>query len=377
MKKIALLLVFSMVLSMGLFAQGFERTSAYNYNKDGKLDKAKLAIDKACAHEKTMGDPKTWLYKGMIYYNIASNPLPMYKDLDPNAAQVAYEALEKAKELDVKGKSTKDINAYMGNLVNVFYTEGGQKFQSNDYSGAISDFEYAFKIAESTGNFDTIAAFNIGMAGVLSDNPEVAAEYLQKCVDVDFPDPRVYMFYNRSAKQLGDTVRAIEILEAGRVRFPNELSLLLEQAQIYLEKGETEKLQQSLITAIEKDPTNANLFFLLGKTYDDEMDYENAEKYYKRSSEVNPEFFEAYYNLGAIYVNKAAETQAQANDLPLDKIKEYDALILEADAALEKALPYLEKSLELNPDDEYTLNALKEAYVRLKMNDKLENLNNR
>jgi tetratricopeptide (TPR) repeat protein len=377
MKKLALLLFsLSMIFSMG-FSQNFERTSAYNYNKDGKLDKAKISIDKACAHPKTMNDPKTWLYKGMIYYNIASNPLPMYKDLDANAASVAFEALLKAKELDVKGKSTKDINNYMGNLVNVFYSEGGQKFQDNDYAGAITDFEYAFNISEASGGFDTVAAFNIGMAGVLSDNPEVAAKYLQKCVDVDFQDPRVYMFYNRSSKQLGDTTRAIEILSIGREKFPNEISLLLETAQIYLETGETAKLQGILLDAVEKDPTNANLFFLLGKTYDDSNDVENAEKYYLKASEVNPDFFEAFYNLGAIYVNKAAELQSQANDLPLDKMEEYDALIEKADGNLALALPYLEKSLEINPVDEYTITALKEAYARLKMNEKLEELNNK
>lgn len=376
MKKIALLLGLSMMLSIG-FAQNFERTSAYNYNRDGKLDKAKESIDKAVKHEKTMNDAKTWLYRGMIYYNIAQNPLPAYQNLDSNAAIKAYESFKKAKELDEKGKLSKDIESNMSNLVNVFYTEGGTKFQNGNYGDAIQDFKYAFDIAQSNGKFDTIAAFNIGMAGVMSDRPEIAAEYLQKCIDVNFEDPRVYMFYNRSAKQLGDTVRAMEILSTGREKFPNELSLLLEEAQTYLEKGETDKLQKSLLAAIEKDPENANLYFLLGKTYDDQKDYENAEKYYFRASEVRPDFFEAFYNIGAIYVNKAAEFQAKANDLPLDKVKEYDAFNAKADANLKKAIPFLEKSLELNPDDVYTRNALKEAYIRLKMNDKLEELNNK
>lgn len=373
MKKIALLLGLSLIISMS-FAQNFERTSAYNYNRDGKLDKAKESIDKASVHPKTSIDAKTWLYKGMIYYNIAQSPLPAYNELDTNAAKVAYEALVKAKELDVKGKLTKDIDLNLGNLVNVFYQKGGEKFNTGDFSSAIEDFEYAFKIAEVAGKFDTVAAFNIGMAGVKGDNPKVAAEYLQKCIDVDFADPRVYMFYNRSAKQLGDTTRALEIIRQGREKFPNEMSLLLEEAQLYLESGETVKLQQSLLKAIEKDATNSNLLFLLGKTYDDQKDYDNAELYYGKAAEAQPDFFEAYYNIGAIYVNKAAELQAKASELPLDAQKEYDELQTEADKNLEKAVPFLEKSLELNSEDVYTRNALKEAYARLKMNDKLKEL---
>ena len=147
MKKIALLLGLSMVLSLG-FAQNFERTSAYNYNRDGKLDKAKESIDKAVKHEKTMNDAKTWLYRGMIYYNIAQSPLDAYKNLDPNAALEAYKAFKKAKELDEKGKLTKDVELNMQNLVNVFYSEGGAKFQEENYAGAIKDFEYAFNIAQ-------------------------------------------------------------------------------------------------------------------------------------------------------------------------------------------------------------------------------------
>jgi len=74
-------------------------------------------------------------------------------------------------------------------------------------------------------------------------------------------------------------------------------------------------------------------------------------------------------------VNKASELQAEANDLPLNEVDKYSELTENANKELEKAVPYLEKSLELKPDDEPTLIALKEAYARLKMNDKLQELN--
>jgi tetratricopeptide (TPR) repeat protein len=364
-----------LLISIGLNAQSNKRTSAYMYLDNGQLDKAKASIDEAAEHEKTKEDPKTWLYRGMIYYQISTGQFPMYSDLSPDAANIAYESLLNAKKFDVKGKYDDDIAMYMGYLTQIFYQEGGTKFQEGDYMSAIDDFKKAFEIAEANGSFDTIAAFNIGMAGVLSDDPAIASEYLAKCVEVQFDDPRVYTFYNRAEKQLGDTARAIEIVKEGRERYPAELSLLLEEAQIYLERGENEKLQQSLLAAIEQDPTNPNLYFLLGKTYDDQKDYPTAEKYYKKAAEVNPEFFESYYNLGAIYVNQAAEVQAQANDLPLDQTDKYDELTEQAANYLEKAVPYLEKALEIRPDDAPTIAALKESYARLKMDDKLKMLN--
>jgi tetratricopeptide (TPR) repeat protein len=100
-----------------------------------------------------------------------------------------------------------------------------------------------------------------------------------------------------------------------------------------------------------------------------------AEEYYRRATEVKPDFFEAYYNIGAIYNNKAAQLTQAANNLPLDQVDEYNKLIDEANKSLEEAMPYLEKALEINPEDQLTIQALKEVYTRLKMNDKLESLN--
>ena len=377
MKKIALLLGLSILISLSSYSQSNKRTSAYMYLQNMELDKAKTAIDEASIHVKTKEDPKTWLYKGEIYYQIAVSPLPVFSDLDKNAPTVAYEALLNAKKYDLKGKYEDEIAQYLGYLTSAFYASGGQSFQDGDYASAINDFEIAFNIAKENGVFDTIAAFNIGMAGVLSDDPAIATEYLAKCIEVQFDDPRVYTFYNRSAKQLGDTVRALEIIKQGRERYPEELTLLLEEAQLYLEQGKKEELLASLLLAIEADPENSNLYFLVGKTYDDKKEYVVAEEYYKKAAEYKPDFFEAYYNIGAIYVNQAAEVQGKANDLPLNETEKYDELTAIASKHLEAAVPYLEKALEVRPDDVPTITALKEAYARLKMDDKLEQMNNK
>jgi tetratricopeptide (TPR) repeat protein len=377
MKQLSILISLLLIVTLGMNAQNNKRTSAYMYLQNNQLDKAKEAIDEAAVHEKTSMDPKTWLYRGEIYYQLATGLLPMYNDLAPDAANVAYESLKNARKFDEKGRYEDEINMYLNNLVQVYYQQGGTDFQDGNYEESIDDFKKAFEISQMNNQFDTIAAFNIGMAGVLSDNPQVASEYLAKCVEVNFDDPRVYLFYNRSVKQLGDTALAFKIVEQGRERYPDELTLLLEQAQLYLETDQKEKLLASLKQAIDEDPTNSNLYFLIGKTYDDKKVYDTAEIYYKKAAEVNPQFFEAYYNIGAIYVNQAAETQGMANDLPLNETDKYKELTDKAAEYLEQAVPYLEKALEIKPEDQPTIHALKESYARLKMDDKLEKLNNK
>ncbi len=377
MKKLILSISMSLLFIAAGFAQKSNRTSAYMYKQKGQLENAKTAIDKAVQNDKTKNDPKTWLYYGEIYYDIASSPLPQFRKLDTLAASKAFMGLKKAKSLDMKKKVTKEANEYIKKLSAVFYAKGADVFKVKNYDKAIEYFKDAFQVSQELGSFDTTAAFNIGITGVLGKEPKVASEYLKKCVDVHFNDPKIFIYYNRALQQLGDTAGAESAIKLGRSRFPNNLSLLLEQAQLYLERGQAHHLINSLEEAIAQkpdNPANANFNFLIGKSYDDMGKSDSAEMFYKAALKVKPDFFEAYYNIGAIYVNKAAKIQKKANDLPLSKSKEYAALEKDANANLQKSIPWLEKALALNPNDQPTIKGLKEAYARLKMNDKLKEL---
>ncbi|PKP33480.1 MAG: hypothetical protein CVT99_00560 [Bacteroidetes bacterium HGW-Bacteroidetes-16] len=377
MKKILVTIsLIALVFSIGI-GQTNKRTSAYMYNKNKQYDKAREAIDEAILHPKTENDAKTWMYRGIIYYNIAMSEEEQVKALAPDAPEISYESLLKSKILDDKKQLEVETSLYLIQLTNLFYQRGADGFQNSDYAAAIKNFTIAYKIAEADGRFDTIAAFNIGMSGVYSEDKTLAEStmpYLKKCIDVNFMDPRVYLFYARSEKQIGDTTAAFATLEKGRILFPQELSLQLEQSQLYLETGQNEKLIGSLKEAIEADPTNENLYRVLGQTFEKVGDKENAIVYYKKAIEINPDFGDAIFNLGAIYVNDAAELYTEANNLPFEEQKKYDELKKQADDNLYKALPYLERSLELNPTDQVVISALKEAYANLKLNDKLKAL---
>ena len=86
MKKILVTIsLIAFVFSIGL-GQTNKRTSAYMYNKNKQYDKAKEAIDEAILHPKTENDAKTWMYRGIIYYNIAMSEDEQVKALAPVSA---------------------------------------------------------------------------------------------------------------------------------------------------------------------------------------------------------------------------------------------------------------------------------------------------
>ena len=62
----------------------------------------------------------------------------------------------------------------------------------------------------------------------------------------------------------------------------------------------------------------------------------------------------------------------KANDIPPQKVKEYQTAITAADDKFKTALPYLEKALVLKTDDQGTLISLKQIYLRLKDNENYE-----
>jgi len=389
----------SIMITGGLYAQKNKRTSAYNYNKEfdnsiemfklkhdkkslakakESLNLAKESIEPTITHEKTMNDPKTWLYRGIIYYNIAHLPLDADSagKMDTEAAKIAFESLNKAKELDAKKRYKTDIDLFLQNLYTLYFSSGASSYNDKDYESAKNNLIAAFKVQEARGVFDTTSAYYAGVTSLMDKDADGTIEYMKKCSEVNYNNPQVYIFWSQAWKIKGDTMQAINVLQEGRTKYPEELSILKEEAQTYLEKGENKKLIESLLKALEKEPDNANMLFLLAQAYSNEGDEVNAEIYYKKSAEIKPDFFEAYYNIAAIYNNKASALIKEANELPLEESEKYNKLIEEADGFLKQALPWLEKSYELKPDDVYTKHALKEAYTRLKMYEKAKALNN-
>jgi len=93
---------------------------------------------------------------------------------------------------------------------------------------------------------------------------------------------------------------------------------------------------------------------------------------YEKAVELNPEYHDAYYNLGAVYFNQAVVKVTQMNELDINDQTNYDRLKGESDVLFKQSLPSLEKAMELKAEDKNTLIALSEIYARLNMFDKLK-----
>lgn len=377
MKKLIILLIATFIVA-GLNAQNAKRTSAFNYFKNGKLDKAKEYIDPTIEDEKTMNVAKTWYYRGNIYLGIALSDNPEYRALDPNALEVAYESYKRCAELDDRGEFTTDIQHNFRVIASNFFNQGVAKYNEGDYTAAARSFLNTYNISKEIGVTDTLALTNAALAYDIAGATDLALEHYLKLMEMGYEDPLIYnslaaLYLN----QMNDTLLSEKYVLEGREIFPDDYQLLIAETNLNLARGENEKALKNLQIAMEKDPLNKTIWFALGTNYENVGNIAEAEKAYLKCIEIDPLYADAYYNMGAMFNNQAAEIIDKANELPLDAVKEYDAAKAKADSLLEKALPFLEKSNELNPDNMATMQTLKQIYTILNMMDKLKAINER
>jgi tetratricopeptide (TPR) repeat protein len=369
---LALLILVSATVVLG---QTNKRTSAYNYWRYGKLDQAKQAIDEAAQNEKTIMDPKTWFYRGNIYYDIAISKDSNYRELDPDPFEVAFKSYQKAKELDTKGEYKDDIQKFTIAVGEGYYNVGVVNYNDKNFKDAAKNFEQSYNVSQSVGRIDTTALFNAAVSASQANEPKIAEQYYQQLLKLGSQKADVYASLADIYKVEGDTAMALQTIAKGREIYPEDFNLLIAETNIYLASSEKEKAMKDLEMALKYDNTNPSIFFAVGTIYDQMGDIPQAISAYENAIKLKPDYFEANYNMGALYVNQAANLLDTANALPLDAVKEYDALKAKADGMLQKAVPYLEKSHELMPEDVNTMVSLKEIYTRLGMTDKLKAIN--
>lgn len=371
MKK-TILTALIMCFTVAMIGQTSERTSAFNYHRYGKLDLAKASIDKAVLNEKTIMDAKTWFYRGNIYYDIGISTDSNFRKLDPDPFGVAFTSYTKAKELDTKGEFTTDILKYTIAVGEGYYNVGVINYNESKFKDAALNFEKSFNVSKSVNRIDTSALVNAAVSAAQCNETGMAKNYYLKLIDMGVQKPDVFASLSEIYKADGDTTLALQTIQEGRVLFPEDFNLLIAETNIYLATDEKEKAMTNLETALLMDASNPSIFFAVGTIYDQVGSVDKAISAYQNAISLKPDYFEANYNLGALYVNQAADILDKANDLPLDAVAQYDMEKARADQMLEKSIPYLEQALELSPEDTNTMVSLKEIYTRLGMIEKLK-----
>ncbi|MCK4454183.1 tetratricopeptide repeat protein [Candidatus Parcubacteria bacterium] len=147
---------------------------------------------------------------------------------------------------------------------------------------------------------------------------------------------------------------------------PNDHLALIAIAQVKYQVQDLDGAEKVYLMALEIQPTNTLILNNLGDIYNQQKEYENAEKMYLKIIEVNPNWRNAYRELKTLYRFHLKEKYPQIEGFLLKAIEDNKKVFGEAPVDFysmlavyykdtsqkEKAIPYYEKVLELDPNNE-------------------------
>ena len=224
------------------------------------------------------------------------------------------------------------------------------------------------------GEIDTAVIFNAALTATRIKEYDKAIEYYKEAIKYKYAEGDAIAYLAQTYKDKGDTELYIATLKEGFEQYPSNQSLLGSIINYYLlETENSDEAFKYLALAREKDPTNPQFYSAEAHLYDKVGEKDKAKEKYKKAIELDPDFFEAYYNLGVLYFNEGVELTDEANKITDND--EYEKAKKIADDRFKEALPYIEKSHELKSDDNSIMQTLRTLYYRLQMTDKYNEIN--
>ncbi|MDG1373816.1 MAG: tetratricopeptide repeat protein [Flavobacteriaceae bacterium] len=172
--------------------------------------------------------------------------------------------------------------------------------------------------------------------------------------------------------QNGENEKALQAMAVARAEAPEDLNLLLTEANVYYSMGNNEKFKELLEIAIQKDPKNPELQYNLGVISTDTNDFEGAKKYYLRAIELKSDYINAYINLAALILGQEESILDEMNQLGSSAAddRKYDELKEKRNQLYLDAIPYLESAYGIDPNNYQASKTLANIYSAVGDTDK-------
>ena len=356
-----------------------EVVSAYNANKEGDYRAASTYIEQAILIEKSKTKDKTWRYRGDIYLNISRDTSLTMEY--PNALRISMESYLKAKELDLKQRYEQEIMFGLNQVQIGANGKGISYYNTTSFDLAAAAFDLAAEVARTFNIVDTMAVYNAALCYEKADMTDMAIERYKDCADITYQVPNVFLFISTLYRNSDNDEAALKTLQEARISYPREQSLIIEELNIYLTNKDFERAKANLELAAEQDPTNEILWFSLGSVFDNLGNYDEAILAYQKAIDVKSDYFDANYNLGALYFNKAVLGINEANEMWKPRMTKTEAanqkkLEEDSKSMFVTARPYLETAFNVDPTDLETVRSLKDIYARTGEDEKFIQMNN-
>ena len=284
-----------------------------------------------------------------------------------------------------------EITELKQNMVGHLLTKGNAAYEKKEYAIASNDFEHAYRASEK----DTVYLYYAAATAVNLQDYDRALLLYKELKDLgytgiekqfyatnvetgkeDILDKNTRDLYVKAKSHIkpgernteskkseivknialiyiskDDNENALAAMKEARAENPDDINLMLSEANVYYKMGNTEEFKNLLQLATTKDPKNPELQYNLGVIASESDHPEEAMGYYKKAIELDSNYINAYINSAALILNKEQAMIEEMNGLGTSKKDDlrYDELRKMRQDVYKEAVPYLVKALEIDP----------------------------
>jgi tetratricopeptide (TPR) repeat protein len=325
------------------------------------------------SEEEVDGRSITKYEMGKVDFYFVDDMLEYWVVIEPMVNQPLIEALaslQKSIEVDQKSKGAKKQREVLSRLKYAFISDGSNCYSQKNYVCSFNQFAKAVEIGEMplVNHVDTAVIYYAGLSAQVGGMYEKAIEYYQKSIEYNFTsEGNIYYNIYEAFVSMERSEEGLKFLEDGFLKFPNNQTILYGLINYYISKGDDPNTVLEYIgKAKERDPNESSLYFAEGTLHDKLNNFEGAEKAYKAAIEIKPDFFDALFNLGALYFNNGVKYLEEANKVPAREFDKYDALIAKSNDEFRKSIPYMERAYKVDSNNLPVIESLRNLYFRFR-----------
>ncbi len=283
---------------------------------------------------------------------------------------------KKTKRPKVKTHFSKEVvNRLMEHHDN-FRLVGSELYNVKDWDGAYKAWDYFCRMAARIDDPrwvkpDSIVAevrYYQGIAAWQRADTIDAVRLFSVARHAGYNRKEAYDYALVCLSDLGNEAEVVKLAWEAFIKFgtsdPQYIRILIND---FLAREDFSGANDLIDDALEAKPNDDELLNLKGLIIENQEDIYQAFPYYQRCIELNDSNASGLFNVGRYFYNKAMETRQNSN-LYGKKLADL------VNPMYREALPYLEKSYELNPQNADVRNALRDIYYKLGEAKKLQEI---
>ena len=388
MKKLILSMAMVAVASVAFGQKKIVKEAEKGF-KQGNLEAALTAIDGATTNPETSGDPATFLLKAQIHTKMfakdSSNTMETV-EIGNQAVSTFAKAFEMAgsNKTSAVGKAVyaeelpgipENLKPYsLLSLKNISFDKALKMYEEENLEMSYEFFNLAGEIDKSDSTIHYNAGFLANDLGRFEDAKR-HFNYLFEIPGYNKTNAYYFMVQILSTEEKNPEA-AFDLVAKARKEYPNDKVLAEYEIQLLLQLNKMDEAMAQIKEALANDPNNSGLLLRSGYLKEQAGDLEGGLADYKKSVEIDPNFFEGNYYTGALLLEQAQKELNALNDLSDAEWEKQSPIVgKKADANYTESLNYFTKALEIKPDNTDIMIILYQVYTRLKKTAEMDAMN--